>query len=236
MERLTFVGGMPYSGKSTLCERLVESDPSRYKHIEIDALFDEVGRKGEPFFKYLQIINPEAHKGLKVLAVKDGLFDPDKQVFNIGRTMVEGGGQDNWWSLLQNVALCYGMDIARNHGNPIFEGLFANRDERAAEIYRLMQEISSKLPDSPNLDDIDKSIIFMNFGKELSLERFRQGRAKQYSLLQVSEPYIMKIAEKQEVPSEGEFPNFHVHVISSDEDLEDCLKELSIDNVKIANE
>jgi hypothetical protein len=225
MDKIILVGGLQYSGKSTLCERL-DRDPAGYKHVEFDRLFNEVAICGGPFFKYLRMHNEESYNLYKRVAIGCGLHDPTEQLQGIGQVMIKNGLVSDWLSLLHSVCAYYTADLLmKSNGNtPVLEGLFINRDERIAS-YNLLNECLDKMGKGGDyLKFVQKFMIYFNLGLDLSLQRLRENPQHKYEALMTTEEVVRNTAARIEVPSKDELPNLEVVVVSSIGEIDEAAR------------
>ena len=241
MKRLIFIGGLPYSGKSSLCERLSAHEPEKYRHVEIDALFNQVAIEGDKFFKYLRRLNPKLYDRIKAESVMSGVFDPTKQLFTFGRAMSQSGSSKKMQKLMQELTHIYAADILRNSSCPVVDALLINRESRKISYDMLNKWIcdfeNRENPKDPIveaeencLDPVDKVFVYFDLGKKLSLKRLKQGRKKQFRALEITEKYITYAYDSQELPSEKEFPNLEVVVVRNSSEIDECFERLTEDS------
>jgi hypothetical protein len=71
---------------------------------------------------------------------------------------------------------------------------------------------------SCELDDVRKLLVYFDLGLDRSLQRFvKNPMRKKYSI--TTEEMIIDAYSKQELPTDGEFPNMETLIVSNEDNL-----------------
>lgn len=211
---LIIVGGIPCSGKTTICNIVQGVDPS-YTHIEMDRLFDDVAGCGELFFRYLSKHDPRLATDIKVDMVMKGLVDPDEQLKTFGAAVLTRDVKKTE-SFIQDLSIHYLCDVVKEAyaagKNPLIEGSFVNTKSRKYIYEKLRQEVSG-------LDAVKKALVFMDYGLKFSMKNLKKGRTQRFESLETTPNTIRSQFDKQQLPTNSELPNLECVIVKDTKKL-----------------
>ena len=194
------------------------------EHFDLDDVGEYLLRRKNVFFNIIKKYGEKWHEELLDLGKKHKIKSKDDlmsaYIFQLGKQ-----DRKNEFELLHQFfsTLYVGERLkSLKRKNPIFNGAFINPDSR--DIF--YQAIGIPLIEKVDLDAVPKVFVYFNQGLELSLERYNQGRAKR-EFLGCSEKLITSTHEKQEIPSEDEFPNLEVIIIENQAEIEGCIEQIA---------
>ena len=227
MKSLIMLGGIPYSGKSSLGERIRARWEGRCTYINFDRLFHETASRGEIFFKYLEGLNKQVHDSVVLGSLKNGVGEKDEMLKDFARAVIsKEQGLETFQFLLQSVALVYLADRLRElDTGVVVEGRFTNRKNRQGT-YEQIKSNLARFSYTPNLDEVQKVFLFINLGLNNSLERYKKGRTNSYASICTSEKEIRGQYSVQSIPSSKELPNLDVIVISSAKEVNSAVEKV----------
>jgi hypothetical protein len=228
MKNLIFVGGLQYSGKSSFCKKLEESDAKKYKHFELDSAYNHLVFHGDVFLDLIERYLPDTHIHIKELGKKRDIVGPD-QIALFANYMNSIGHFKEFDQLTGGCSVLYtGESITKTENEiALIEGVFANKSTRKL-VYNLLGASMDECENKIDLNSVNKLFVYFNLGPELSLERFRANPSKIKESMILSEAMIKQTCTDQEIPTSSEFPNLEVLVIENLDAVESAIKHVSM--------
>ena len=232
MDRLIFVGGIPYSGKSHFGRRLQTDYFPKYQHLETDELVEQLIHRRQIFMGIVEQYYKKVYRQIRALGDANGITgDYDLATFFAAYMKQEGRFSE--FSILLELCACrYGAEIILesdiklpNSGLvPVIDGSFTGRSSRSIMYQELKDTLGTRLP----LDEMQKLFVYFDIGLEVSLERLKGGqRAEKKSLVGLTEGLVSQISAAQEIPTIDEFPNLEVAVIRNFDEIERTAQSLA---------
>lgn len=229
MKEMILIGGIPCSGKSFLTNRLIRNNPKTYVNLGIDIIYDYIEANSRKFFMYLNILNPDLIENLGINFKKDKIKKLNAKKKILKNYLNENGIGHYWEKLLQGSGNIYFAEKLLNLDNSnkaVVESLFLNRRDRTEghlafkEYMGIVHSLKSQeiFPLEKNLDNVKKTLIYLNLGLEVSLERFYNSQNLSSML---SKELILHAYEHQEIPLSNELPNLEVVLLESQKQIDD---------------
>jgi len=229
MHEIIFVGGLPYSGKTTLCNRLAQTDTDRFWNMNYDDTWEEIEKDPRRLCTYLHTLSPQIMTSWEIDLVNDTGTVIAERVSRMKRLAHKQGGLLMWTqfiNLATNTYLLTEMLKLDNTQVPIIESLFVDLDMRVSyyaamsEALELLDESSSyngPLITSDELDQTKKTFVYLNPGLDACLTRFATGPSPIFG--RANEPVIKHLHSQQQIPAKGDFPNLDVVIIQDETEI-----------------
>lgn len=221
MEEIIFVGGISYSGKSTFCRKIAEKNPD-CRYFELDAIFQMLADNRPYFLRLIGRHDPKLYKGITKKFKRAGISDPHDQLTLFANMMFELGKEQEFTDLQNMCELIHLADQLKkinSNESVLIDGSLINAYSRVTVYNQLKKSVGS----SADLDRLKKMIIFMDFGLEKSIERYRANPRKP-GALKWSEEFITKMYHGQELPKPNEIPNCHVLIAKDEKALDEIIE------------
>jgi hypothetical protein len=224
MRSLIFVGGLQYSGKTTLCKTLNSSD-SKYKHLALDDSYEYIALHRDVFMNIIKKDNRDLFSKIKKLGKKCGIEGKADQMTLFANYMIKENRFDEFSELHRKCTLLYtGSLLSRIEDNevPMIDGIMVNKVSRKTTYNSLKSSITKE-----NIDDSKKLIVYFNFGLKKSLERFKSANREEKKSMLCNEDTITSTYTSQELPVPGELPNLNeVWIINNESDINESVKHI----------
>ncbi|MBI2101322.1 hypothetical protein HYT53_01815 [Candidatus Woesearchaeota archaeon] len=223
MENLMLVGGIPYSGKSYLCDAIKQRNP-KYKILGIDSIHDKLEEEPEKFFESLQKFYPAILQQFGISTPSAGKRDLNKLKYAV-ITAVGKDGKTFWNQLFQQAVNSYIVSELSHIGGeiPVIESLLHDRVRRRM-LFESLSEMAEIMGFNLGLDETKKMLVYLNLGLDVSLKRHSRNTQKREI---VDERVIHLIHRTQEIPKNEEFPNLEVVVLQNESEVSAFVNSLS---------
>ncbi len=224
MKDLVLVGGIPYSGKSYFCRKLVEGSEGRFVDLGLDTLYNKLRDDPATFRKCMRLLPPEFKESCWIR--NDGIDIKDLAIVTM-----KLGGRQFFTLFMQQLENAYLIDEMSRVGGkvPVTESLFYNREVRE-NFYEGMKELMEMMDETGTahyeigLDSARKILVYFDVGVE-ACER-RMMAAPRMGGEAEEEMAIRAAHSRQEIPSPGELPNLEVIVVKDESEVDKALEQV----------
>lgn len=217
MKDLILIGGIPYSGKSYFCRKLVEKDPDRFIDLGLDKLYGELAADTNMFSHCYGLLPAELKKYIKVDSKTQFKFEELKKYIS------DLTGDTAFWQLymqqIVNVLLIERLSKAGKGVVPVIESLFHDRNVRSG-LYLGLKDLKEMMDKEGheydvNLYPVNKTLVYFDTSLHICLERFEQAPEQEMSREAVEFAYSV-----QELPSIDEMPNLTIVLVRDENNIE----------------
>jgi len=209
MEKLVFIGGPQYSGKTTFC-KLLTSYNNRYHHINFDFLADRLSSDSNLMMDMIKKHDTKLHDKLIEMEGSQGIFF---EYMLSDRSFLD-------YYLLRSVYDT--INSLKDDAIPLLDGVMTTKQARMW-VYDSLRECLGK----PAFEDIDKLFIYFNLPMEVSLERFENNHKNTPPIWLVEEEDMIKRTySEQEIPTLHELPNLKILVINNLKDINSIIDNI----------
>lgn len=224
MEKIIFVGGIQCSGKSYLIDRLIEKDSSKFSDFKVDDISNQMLDSATDFFKFLFMLNPENKDEYRI-----NIYGKNESELIVERDLLKEKLFDesesyNWKIMLgESIYTCLAVNLLNSYNEgvvSIVENLFYDYRSRRSNFFYIDNYVS-RIDNSNefNFDSIPKTLIYLDLGIELSLQRFK-GCEKDFNV-----DLIVDTFEDQELPKSDEVPNLEVIILKTEGEVSDFISD-----------
>lgn len=222
MQELMLVGGIPYSGKSYLCDSLVERRPEKYTYLGLDNLHEKMDSDPLLFFRNLALFYPQ-------IICKIGMDPNNLNRYNLQerKSFLKGlftaqFGEQSWILVVQQAVNAYAVSQLKQSGSkvPIIESLLHDLEKRRM-FFDSYGEMIDIMRAGIDLNSAKKTLVYLDIGIEVSLQRLRSDTSKRPL---VNERVIRYAYENQKIPKSSEFSNLEVIVLKSEQQVKEFLE------------
>lgn len=231
---MILVGGIPYSGKSYLCDAIISSN-SRFVDCVLDRLVKEVETDDVKFFRYYEMMPCKVRDAIArayPFIARQGDEDSQRRLSRIKAMLCDR--KEQWVHVSNAVMMVYLTDkLLHLQANvPVIESILHTRQDRV-QFYDTLGEWINILANgtdveegAPNpLDRVKKTFVYLDLGAERAARKARQHHGeKQYKY---DEEQLRQIYRAQEIPVAKEFPNLEVIVVRNPNHFQDLVNRIS---------
>jgi len=236
MTDMMFIGGAPYSGKTTLCDVLVEARPDKYVGFELDKYYDVVENSPRDFFTNIAITNSNL---LDLVGADLSMSEPQLGLayIDLKERIVFGNSPRHWIMMLQlaaNLALTQDLLKIDEDQVPVYVSLMYNKAERQTgyqamvEYLSIVEELTGKTHPKFNpqrIDSLRKTFAFLDISPAECIRRYQANP----DLKPISgEAEIRHAYAIEEHPTIDEWPNLEVVIIKNDVELEAFVEQAQL--------
>ena len=214
MDKMIFVGGLPYSGKTHFCGLLERAHPEKYTHVGLDDHFEDLSVNPEKLMAVLKEANKPLYEEINKFGMREFILGDGNRFKYFASYMIKTNRGEDIQHLISEYSLIHAADeMQKQPKTPVVDGVFLNRDSRVFAYEKIGGRMKTPIA------DMRKILVYFDRGLDVSLARFKAGRSQNYKSMVCNEKTIQNFFALQEIPGSEEGPNLEVLLIQHEHEV-----------------